>query len=560
MFYRFTFVYLSSLLLFNGVSSLELSLPQYDADRATRDAAITEVASAIKNEKRFHVVDGVAYPIIDGPIPRNGSLTQLIAGKESLILEANENKNLSVISSVANLTAPHLKSLSDYDGFYQKLQPYIPRPIAAIEPTGDDAFGQDRLTMNGMRLKQVRIGSKFTQSSMTYRQVKNVCGYGMQSLIRQGMLFDVNLAFASQYNDPKAPHKYAPGVIGYFCVTTKRRFVPLMIHIIDTDLVYSPYDTPNEWILAKMALNTAEMNVQQHDHFMETHMILEPIRVELLRTVSKSHPIHVLLEHHFTQLFFNTIAGLNSLFSKGSAFDSIFGWGATGTLRFIGDTRKHASFADDFTQKIRRNRLQGIPNYKSRDDSKVLLRFLRRFLHGYLRAYYRHHSDVLNDDEIQKWAKETAKTTKGFPSKIYGFHHLVETLSNIIFRVSVEHHNYNSNTVWDAFSLPYSVPSLWSPLPKEKGVQLDLKKYTLPNSMVPAAIGLFAFFYRPMNENSTNIKSYKTIDLGSSSAKAVDEYCLRMEQVDAFIKKREDGEERPFVTLRPSRLPYYVWV
>lgn len=547
-------------LLCTCTHSVDLSLPQYDPQQSQRKASVAAASRSIQNEPRFQEIDGVKYPLNPGPIIRNGSLAQSIYLQGLSLYLENINPNLTAAFDIVTRAASQISSLDQYDSIYTNLLPIIRRPLSTINSKSDYAFGQDHLTIKGYAMKPVRSYSALPHSGLKHWQVKRVCGASMHSLIHRRRLYYLDYSKAADYNDPQARFKYTPGAVGFFCVTAKRAFMPLMIHIVDTNLVYSRFDKHNDWTLAKMAFTCAELNYQGWDHFLNYHLMMEPIRVEMFRTMSPKHPIYVLLEHHFTQSFANSVVGFDQLLSPGTAFDTVFAWGATGALRYLGDQFKTVSFLDGFERTVKKNGLNNIPNYRAVNDGKKLMNALKQFLWRYLSPYYTSNEAITKDFELQNWAYHTSKSVRGFPSKIHNRQHMVDTISNIIFRMAVDHHRTNSDAAWEAVSVPYNSPSLWAPLPAKKGVELDLKKYVMPNSLVPVLSVFSLAFVRAMTPNQTMMNSYSTIDLGGRSGYAVRRFNKRMEEIEQFILRREAGKRRPYTLLRPSRLPYYAWI
>ena len=541
------------------IFSIELFIPQHDSNIETREKEIATIASLIKNEERYHVLDGTFYKYNYGPIPRNGSLASQILFKELQLLNSNTNQDKATIFYISNQS--EINSFKDYDEMYQNLSSFVSPPITSIN-FNDESFGEDRLTIKGTRL---RLFNKTENPHLSFgissEQIKLICNADLKTLINSNKLYIEDLSFTSKYNDPEVPHKIAPSSIGYFCINKLKKFVVIAIHLIDSNLIYTPYDNKNDWTFARMALNAASMNVQQWDHFIQTHLMLEPIRVEMMRTMSTKHPIYVLLEHHFTQLFANSPVAFSLLLSKGSPYDTIFGWGATGTLRFLRDETSKISFKKGFKKRMTDDGLNKIPNYKYRDDGMKLIKALEKFLKSYLQEYYNEDNDILNDCEIQNWAKQSNLVLLDFPTEFKNMNDLIDTLSNIIFRVSVQHHVLNSDVAWHALAFPYSLPSLYNPVPASKGLTMEnLKNFVLPKPLLPLTLATAAAFVRPFTVDISILGSYRNVDLGMKSTKAIDQYIKDLQNIEKMIDEREHNNPRPFTFMKPSNLPHYVWI
>lgn len=166
----------------------------------------------------------------------------------------------------------------------------------------------------------------------------------------------------------------------------------------------------------------------------------------------------------------------------------------------------------------------------------------------------------IGDTELQKWAENSAGEWKHFPSNINSRSHLLDTLANIIFRVSVQHCFYNSEITWYVTSFPYSLRGLFHPMPTRKGSFLSLKKFVAPKYLLPATLGPFTFFHRKIAPTQTLSKSYANIDLGKKADREVQNFFRRVNEIDWFIANREMNSRQTFNFMRPSRLPYYCWI
>jgi len=571
-------VLLSSALIKACLAS-DPSLIRQDPAAAQRQQETNTVAASIQNEMRTHTAYGQTFQLNPGPIPYPGSLAESMIMEESVLFQKNANPDIGLIYGIAE--SFDISSLEDYDAMYAALETVIPTPLS--RDFSDEAFARDRLTLKGSRLRAVHPEESM-DSRMQASPVYSVCGENhLRKLQRMNRLFVEDLSFVGEYNDPAAPSKYAPSALGYFCLAKHSdEFLPLAIHLIDTDIIYFPSDSEDDWSLAKMALNAASINVQQMDHFIETHMMLEPIRVELLRSVSHKHPIYKLLEHHFEQLFANTPAGLVGLLSEGTTYDKTFGWGATGTLRFLEEKLPQASFAQGFDYRIKHAGLENIPDYPYRDYGKMHWGALEDFLTLYLEPYYpannnkwsslrgkavgnKHKSDTGNldlevDTEVQNWASATCSVVKDFPCHFEDVDSLIHTLTSLIFRVTVQHHVMNSDGVHHSISYPFSLPSLNHPLPASKGAEIDLMDYVIPRSLLGESLVLTAFFVRKIGPEVAILKSYNNVDLGSQASSVVQEHQDDLAFIEAEIDRREACEVHPFILMKPSRLPHYVWV
>jgi len=92
--------------------------------------------------------------------------------------------------------------------------------------------------------------------------------------------------------------------------------------------VWTPRDTPHEWLLARIIFNNANMQRQQIiDHLFDTHLIAEVYMIALNRNLAPNHPIYRLMHPHLKYVTaINTHAGAK-LIPKDGLIDFTFSIG-----------------------------------------------------------------------------------------------------------------------------------------------------------------------------------------------------------------------------------------
>lgn len=76
--------------------------------------------------------------------------------------------------------------------------------------------------------------------------------------------------------------------------------------------------------MAKIIFNNADAWQQAVQHFVDSHLMVEPINVARLRHLSNNHPISALLKPFFFIIHSNTIQADELLLNKGGGFDGAF--------------------------------------------------------------------------------------------------------------------------------------------------------------------------------------------------------------------------------------------
>jgi len=68
-----------------------------------------------------------------------------------------------------------------------------------------------------------------------------------------------------------------------------------MTHV-GSDLIFTPLDDDNDWLIAKMAFEMNDLFHGQIFHLSNTHDVAEPVHQAALRTLSKRHPVRGYLD------------------------------------------------------------------------------------------------------------------------------------------------------------------------------------------------------------------------------------------------------------------------
>ena len=103
------------------------------------------------------------------------------------------------------------------------------------------------------------------------------------------------------------PPKYGAACSAYFFLHPDPEindFLPLAIKTNSgADLIYTPLDEPNDWLLAKMMFNVNDMFHAQIYHLTVTHDVSEGVHQAALHTLSENHPIMVVLDRMMYQAY-----------------------------------------------------------------------------------------------------------------------------------------------------------------------------------------------------------------------------------------------------------------
>ncbi|KAF4032321.1 Lipoxygenase [Phytophthora infestans] len=553
------------------VSSLSVV---HTVDRA---AEIAYMANNLKNEKRSWPIDGQELPVYVGPVARPGSVFAKLQTQDLVQLSALKADTPELMAALATRWLPQLTSTEAYTRFYELFHPIVDAPTDSVDH-GDVGFGASRLSLRGFNLRAIRDTDDDPEDeTLSAENIKKVCGAGasLRSLRADKKLFVVDLATIGQWGDPSVSRvekvsdtvagKYLPSVIGYFCFN--EQLLPLAIKLVDSGITYTPFDSPDEWQLAKTALNAAEATFQQMQHFSESHTLSIPIRVELYRTLAEKHPVRALLLRHFALDFgLEQQAGV-VLFNTSTPLDRTFGIGAAGCVRLLEDQRTRISLLDDVYSDAKERGIQQLP-HKYVAYGKLHADAISSFVSSFLDVYYADDDAVQTDVELQQWAVACATIPHlhAFPTAFKDKEILRKLLTRLIYQSVVKHHAMNGEVTWTTVAMPYSAAALWKPLPSHKErdghPKIDLFSYLQPRELFPAMIFLSALFNRPRPEETT-LKSVYHVSPFIDDPRlppAIGAYGAELQAIDNFIVANEEHETLPYHILRPGNLPQNTWI
>ncbi|KAG7400314.1 hypothetical protein PHYBOEH_006254 [Phytophthora boehmeriae] len=553
-------------LLETGMISAQLSIP-VDGDTA-RSASISAVASQIANVNRGWTLNGIFYPIITGP--------ELVVPS---LYYTKVTEQLQTISQLNNTAQQAIMDTLDASGPYNTVESFK-RGYEALENTGlieapqaldssDEAFGAMRLGSKGYTMKLVKIG-EWTDplDSLPNLLVNEQCNKAsVSNAIKDHTVFVEDFSTHGQYTDPKtASFKYTPNVVGFFCMNDKRgHLLPLAIKIINTGLTYTKNDSAGEWQLAKMALDSAEINFRQAFHFVHVHAISIPIQVEMMRSMAEAHPIYALLNYHFFgNLALEYLGGI-TLFAVGTPFDKTTAYGASGFLRSALDEISKTFINEDFPTEIANRGLTYLPKNRFVKYGCKYYEAGKKFVTSYVRAYYTSNKAVQADKELQTWAARCSvlEGVNGFPSSFRGVDDLVKIVANLVFQNSVKHHFMNGRVSWHSQAAPFSGLALYSaPLPTEKGATVNPLDYAVPSDLFAVMSFLVAGFYRPIPASISALQAYTTLPFTNEKVleQPIAEFHLAMASMEDLIDNSEANEKYPFTWIKPSLLPWFSFI
>ncbi|KAK1723023.1 lipoxygenase [Colletotrichum acutatum] len=463
-------------------------------------------------------------------------------------------------------------------------------PVARIAINESAAALEDitkRLSTNPYIIRRLNYKKDKLPFPLDDETVRKITGTTLDSLRRGGRLFLADHSYQKKYVAQQGRYSAACQALFYL---DKRSdyFLPLAIKKtnVGADLTYTPLDTTNEWLLAKIMFNVNDFFHGQVYHLLNSHDVAEIVYLAALRTLSSRHPVLNLLERLMYQAYAIRPIGDRVLFNPGGFFDQNFAFSNAAVRQF------GAEFYPTVAGPFQRNHFEGnlrsrgllhsssgpkLPYFPFYEDGKEIIGVIRKFIEAFVEATYASDRVLANDWELQAWITESNGPAKviDFPSApLRSRKQLIDILTHMAWLTGVSHHVLNQGEPVTASGvLPLHPLSLYAPLPTKKGRIESLLPW-LPNEQKSVdQITLLARFNRPQvvekNQTLRYMFNAESLLAGTNKAVAVvnDRFIKDMGSISRKISgRRFDGEGlsqgMPFIWtgMDPGVIPFYLSV
>jgi hypothetical protein len=245
--------------------------------------------------------------------------------------------------------------------------------------------------------------------------------------------------------------------------TSQGKLLPIAVELTrkkgSTPEVFTPFDGPGVWTLAKLFVAANDSSVHQVvSHFLRTHAAVEAIIIATRRQLSLAHPINRLLQKHTTYtLQINSLAR-GALINAGGIIERAFSPGnfamelgarvyeAAWTFEnqaLPNDLVARGMAVEDTSAPVGVRLLKSLADYPFATDGLQLWAILEDFVRDYVDLYYKNDEQVLQDAEIVAWWEDIQKKAhpdihRGWPV-LNGRVSLTRILTTIIYIASAHH-------------------------------------------------------------------------------------------------------------------------
>lgn len=160
--------------------------------------------------------------------------------------------------------------------------------------TQDLLFSMQRLSNSPYQVRRLIPGEESLPFSVSYNIINEVTGMSLDQLFHEGRLF------YADYRDQlylESTGRYSAACDAYFYIdAASGDFLPLAIRTnVGSDLIYTPLDSANDWLLAKIMYNSNDFWFAQWNHLAATHYVVQISWAAAIRTLSREHPVFAIL-------------------------------------------------------------------------------------------------------------------------------------------------------------------------------------------------------------------------------------------------------------------------
>ncbi|KAJ4417863.1 hypothetical protein N0V82_005920 [Gnomoniopsis sp. IMI 355080] len=489
-------------------------------------------------------------------------------------------------ASAGNAKYNSLASVDDYtllyDGEWTHTLPKGPAPGVLTNYSQDLFFSMERLANAAFSVQRLAAGTSLP-FNVDDTITKNISGFTLAELLAAGRLFYAD--HTDQVNLAATSDKYGAACSAYFYIASSGEFLPLAIRTnVGADLVYTPADDAEDWLLAKIMFNINDFFYTQVYHLAATHEVIQISWMAAIRTLSTVHPIHGLLNRLTYEVFAINPLASTLLFANGGFFDQILPFTGAAAQGYNTDLyfNGSGSFQANYFQTNLRARglinpsvgpeLSSFPYY---EDASVIYSALETFMIAFVKSYYTSDSVVKSDTELQAWASEANGDAEmiDFPTSITTVDQLVDILTHFAHLSSTVHHAINTNELLSlSATFPMHPGALYKPIPTTKG-NTSVVDFLPPLDKVLVQFELDALFARPTladsNRSLLNMFNDATFlsETNTATKTAAATFKSSMEDFSAKVQARTfdaNGlcQGMPFVwqALDPAVAPFSVTI
>ena len=155
----------------------------------------------------------------------------------------------------------------------------------------------ERLSNNPFPIRRLHPQSDSLPFALDDDTATKVSTMSLEELHASGRLFVVDHSYQAKY--PVIQGRFTAACTAYFFLhPISNNLLPLAIKTnVGSDLIYSPLDSDQDWLLAKIMFNVNDLFHGQILHLANSHAVAEIVHEAALRTLSAAHPVRGYLDN-----------------------------------------------------------------------------------------------------------------------------------------------------------------------------------------------------------------------------------------------------------------------
>jgi hypothetical protein len=513
------------------------------------------------------------------PLPKDELYRGLVDGSYEVVIA----KTLATIKANMPLFSKAWDGLKDIGNFFRGIE----KPKLADRWHDDHEFARQAVQgispVNIQSITALPDGMPVTDDA-----VKGLLSPGMTLqqaltdkrlfLLDFEMLGDVPM-FKKVGKDGVEERRWAPASRCLLYLEDTQQLRPVAIQLgrdAAQDPVFTPNDSPNDWLAAKIYLRCSEGNTHQMvGHALRTHFIAEPFVMATMRDLPDPHPVYKLLRRHFRYTLAINEGARQGLLAAGGVFDDLIATGGPDQGHvFLGKKGYKAWKLSDNKPRQdieRRGVLDSavLPNYPYRDDALLLWDAIEEYVGGVLEHFYKSDEDLVRDTDMQRWWKDL--TEHGMPvdklpcAELKRVADLKDILSTVIFTVSVQHAAVNYLQYEHYAFVPNAPLCMRQAPPRQKGALTEKDI----NAMIPSetqmlwqvAVGRALSSFGDDEEYLLNSGGWREDYFQEPELLAVrDRFLSRLRAQTEAVAARNAKSAVPYTVLQADRIPCGITV
>ena len=194
-----------------------------------------------------------------------------------------------------------LKDLSSYELLYKDQwktsHPDGVNPGILSNYTDDLLFSMERLSNNPFPIRRLHPQNDTLPFEVDNDVVRKLVNASLAELHAAGQLFIADHSYQKKY--PGVQGRFNAACTAYFFINNSSGdLLPLAIKTnVGSNLVYTPLDDKEDWLLAKIMFNVNDLFHGQVLHLINSHSVAEIVHEAALRTMSAHHPVRGYLDN-----------------------------------------------------------------------------------------------------------------------------------------------------------------------------------------------------------------------------------------------------------------------